>query len=155
MPRYQPTEFNGRNPDAPPHTVSMLVDEIKRHKTLPDEIPRDYLRAATWWIAHQRPVNKRTERPTAAPVIGREDGKRWLTPYADRLIASFRMFITLSDEQRPVVLKSAQDMIWYNGEDFEVFKRILEETKRAREQPEAYREESIKGLRRVIRRIAG
>lgn len=145
-----PEETDGR----PPFTVDLLADEIQRHRRLPPQVPDEPLAAAKWWIAMQSPAHEQIERPRTSNVIGKSNAKRWLTPYADRLIASFRKFVTLTQQEREFVMGAFEDGVFYNGDDFEYFKLRYDETMRLRSMdPDAYRIDAVKRINKLITRM--
>lgn len=140
--------------DRPPLTVDLLVDEIQRHRSLPPQIPSDPLQAAKWWIGMQSPAHEQIERPQTANVVGKANSKRWLTPYADRLIASFRKFVTLTPKEQEFVIAAYEDGVLYNGYEPEMFALIYDETMTMRKiGPDAYRKESMKRKDRLVSRM--
>lgn len=138
----------------PPFTVDLLVDEIQRHRRLPPQIPSEPLQAAKWWIGMQMPAHEQIERPQTANVVGKANSKRWLTPYADRLIASFRRFVTLTPTKQEFVIAAFDDGVFYNGDEPEMFASIYDETMAMRKiGPDAYRKEAVKRMGRLASRM--
>ncbi len=144
--------------NKPPMVKDTLQKEIrllrkKLRGDFPSEIPRDSEEAALWWMARQKPANDRTERPVQIALQGRE-ATRWYNPYAERLIASLRRFVRLKPQERDFVLAAIEDYVWYNGDSFDFFKSLYEETQRMRSMgAKKYRAESITRLKDMIRRI--
>lgn len=142
--------------DRPPFTVDLLADEFRRHKRLPHQIPRDPMAAANWWIKHQKPAHENIEVPRLARVIGKNSVSRWMTPYADRLIASLRKFVTLSKHEQEFIISAVDDGVFYNGDEFAFFHQVYEETQKMRSVGvDAYRQDAAKNLKAFISGAGG
>ena len=145
--------------NKPPMVQETLEKELRflRQKLrgkFPSEIPREYGSAALWWMSRQKPANDNTERPRQVAVTGKQ-AARWINPYADRLVSSLRTFCRLKPNERDFVLAAAQDGVWYNGDDFDFFRRVYDETMRMQEIGVfAYRAEATKKLKGLMRGIA-
>lgn len=138
----------------PPFTVDLLADEIRKHRRLPPQVPAEPLQAAKWWIGMQSPAHEQIERPRTANVVGKSNAKRWLTPYADRMIASFRNFVSLTQKQQEFVIAAFEDGVFYNGDEPEMFALIYDETMRQRSMgSEAYQKEAVTRMRRLASRM--
>ncbi len=145
--------------NKPPMVKETLEKEFRmlRQKLrgkFPAEIPRDYGQAALWWMTHQKPASDRHERPRQVAIAGK-DGTRWVNPYAERLVASLRRFVRLKPHEREFVLAATEDGVWYNGDSFEFFRKVYEETQRAQSMGmKKYREEAIGKLKALISGVA-
>lgn len=145
-----PEETDGR----PPFTVDLLADVIRSYRSLPLMVPCDALQAAKWWIGMQSPAHEQIERPRTANVVGKSNSKRWLTPYADRLIASFRNFVSLTQKEQEFVIAAFEDGVFYNGDEFEFFRLVYDETMYMRSvEPGVYQKSVAKRVDRLVERM--
>ena len=161
MGKYEKGENNKETLDEsrPPFTVDLLADEIMRYERRrmpwPAGMPRDAKHAAKWWIARQKPANERLEAPRQTSVVGQRDTRRWITPYADRLVASLRVFFKLDRKAQEFILAAHEDNVFFNGDDLKVFRRIYDETMRMRSMDfETYRTEAVAKLKKLVGAMA-
>ena len=158
----QAEDQKSAGPRKPPLSKDALAREFRRlrrsfqnrRKPFPPEIPRDFLEAAQWWIRMQRPGNETYEIPRLVKVTG-SDTDRWVTPYADRLCASLRAYVELEQVERKFIAAAAEDRVWYNGDNFEFFVQVYEETMNLRDIGlDAYRSEAMRNMGRLVGRFA-
>lgn len=89
-------------------------------------IPRDFLQAARWWIAHQEP-RRSTEGAEAA--YNRQGEQTWRDPYLDRIVATWRIFlIDLTEIQKAFVIQGIESgNTPFRGDSFKFYKMVVEE----------------------------
>jgi len=134
--------------DKPAEPTARLVEIYARwtgtHHT--EYMPAKPLEAATWWVDHQDPWNKIQERPE------RQNDKRgnfsgWLTPYHDRVAATLKIFLELSEPEKCFVVENIERGIPWRGDPIYLYKAIIEEHEKMAQDIDGY-----KGVAEKIRR---
>ncbi len=150
MPKFQdPNPSNERTYNTkPPVPEEFLVRAYKRWrmKNESTHIPKDYLQAARWWIDHQEPGH-----PGETPYASSDSkgNQFWNTPYIDRLVASFRVFLKLSEPGKAFVVDAIENRNTpYRGDDIEFFKMVVEQQGVMDADPEAYKEKHADIMRK-------
>lgn len=94
----------------------------------------------------------RDEKAHVVPITG-SSGSRWQDPYLERLQANFRKLLALPAKTQVGILKVCrEEEIAWNGDDPDVFRRIVRETRKARSMDRA---EYVKQARAEFKRRAG
>ena len=88
-----------------------------------------------WFIDLLEPERKE-EHPKQVQVVGngREDnGYRWVWPYALRVKGCLLKYLTLSNDDKKIVMAARADNIFWRGDDIKLFMDVVEETMIMRE----------------------
>lgn len=89
-------------------------------------------------------------------VVDRENtgGKRWNCGYAMRMRNALMNFLSMDRQQRDFIVAGVtEDLVPYNGEPFEQYRAIYEETMKMRENPRGYVASTCNAMRQMIGRI--
>lgn len=102
----------------------------------------------------QTPERKRETYLADAIVGEKRVGKRWVCGYAMRMRNALMHFLAMGRQQRDFILAGVTgDLVPYNGEPFEQYRVIYEETMKMRENPHGYVASACNAMRQVICRI--
>jgi hypothetical protein len=122
----------------PPIPDEFLVRVYKRWRMNHESkhIPKDYLEAARWWLAHQESCSH-----NETPVVGYDSkgNQHWTTPYIERVVASWRKFLSLSEVEKAFVIDRIGNGIPYRGDDIEFYKEVCRQQEIMDKDPEAYK----------------
>lgn len=123
--------------------IVALVPEHKRPTGMPVG-PRD---AARWMREHVLDHHHKEESPRRS-----KSGESWIWPYLDRCVMHLRIFMGLPADQQAYILAAREDGVMWRGDDFDLFRRVYDETMRMRKMgADAYRAEAVQKLRGVVR----
>lgn len=117
----------------PPNAVSTLQKMLKRVKLNSSHMPHNDLEAARWWLEHQEPPDELHDRPEP---ISREGAIiAWRMPYQERVTASLRNFLLLSEPEKAYVVENIEAGIPWRGEPVRYYKEVIEVTRRGQNEP--------------------
>jgi len=111
--------------DKPPKIEDALMEVMNKQTSPPACMPLRPLDAAQWWIGHQKPMG-RDEWPRQLNVSGGE-GKRWATPYIDRVTVNLQKFLKLKPTDQNFIIGAFEDGVWWNGDNMNFFHGLYEE----------------------------
>ena len=133
-----------------------LAAEMRRH-TLPALFPNRIEDAVQFWKDLNEPYNLINETPRLVPVQGKdkENSKRWVCPYNERLIYTLRKFLKLKPRDREIVLAGIrEDKVWWRGDSIDFYSKVIDEDHKMREMGVAeYRKQSIKKMKTMMGRF--
>jgi hypothetical protein len=114
--------YNTRPPDPVEALVKVYRQWRRKHSS--DQIPKDFLAAAKFWLEHQEP-QKENEQPVA--MNDNKGNQHWTTPHIERMVAAFRVFLDLNETEKAYIIHHIEHGIVYRGDDMEFFKRLVEQ----------------------------
>jgi len=136
--------------DKPPtieESLCLVLSELTVRGGLPSEMPRSVVEAAAWWVWMQE-IPTQSDSPRRVSISG-GSGQRWECPYHRRLEHTLRKFMGMRHEERHTILVAREEKIFWRGDEIHFFRRLIEETTRARKiGPSQYREEAISKMKK-------
>ena len=102
---------------VPPTPESVLMEILDGNQFKPSMFPRDNFEAAQFWIDHQEPANKYSER-----VERSKDG--WKTPYHDRLALNLKIFLVQTHINKVYILEHCKRVPW-RGDKMDLYKNVV------------------------------
>jgi hypothetical protein len=136
-------KHSNRPPLAEEVLANFLRSWLLAGNRMPYLAPSQPADAAEWWMAMQEP-------PESGETPYRR-GQGWHTPYHDRLIYTLRKFLVLPDDDQRFVVAAVEDRTWWRGEDMGMFRRIVDETERCRQEGQAeYRAKAVAMITRFL-----
>ena len=149
--------FEQNKPDPDQFIVdSLLRPWVDRHEcALPPPCPIGLLECARWWRTRMQTPERKRETYLADAIVGEKRvGKRWVCGYAMRMRNALMHFLAMDRQQRDFIVAGVTgDLVPYNGEPFEQYRVIYEETMKMRENPHGYVASACNAMRQVIGRI--
>lgn len=150
--------FGEQNKPDPDQFIvdSLLRPWVDRHEcALPPPCPIGLLECARWWRTRMQKPERKGETYLADAIAGEKpSGKRWVCGYAMRMRNAIMRFLAMDRQQRDFIVAGVtEDMVPYNGEPFEQYRFIYEETMKMRENPRGYVASTCNAMRQVIGRI--
>jgi len=114
---------------------------------LPNQIPT----AIKVWKELNEPYLFYEEAPRRVSVGGKGEG-RWVSPYNERLIYTFRRFVCMSPRDQRIVLAGIrEDRVWWRGDEISDYAKIIDETLKMRDMGVvAYRKQALKAFKSVL-----
>jgi hypothetical protein len=125
--------YNTRPPD--PEAALVKVYKRWRMKHSSNQIPKDFLLGAKFWLEHQEP-QKENELPVAANDS--KGNQHWTTPHIERVVAAFRKFLNFNETEKAFIIHHIDHGIPYRGDDLEFYKQVVEQSKVMQEYIDKY-----------------
>jgi len=104
--------------------------------------------AVAWFLNLVEPEH-RTERPQQVSGRGKQ-ASSWRWPYAERVQYLMRVYLGAPIELQQLVVAAREDGIFWRGDDYVFFVRVIDETEKMRELGlDEYRRQSRKAMGRL------
>lgn len=151
-----------KTPESPtitnqPETIDQALFAEMAKTNIPACLPNMIPDAVKAWKELNEPYNIARETPRLVSLQGKEkeNSVRWVCPYNERLIYTYRKFIALASKDQRIVLTGIRDRkVWYRGDDIDFYIEVVNETLNMREIGlDDYREQTRLAARQAIKEM--
>ena len=137
------------NRPPPPRLDSELRDALHNHKGhWPKMLPKEPFQAADYWASMNEPPHERERVEWLSRSTPNDpNAGGWQTPYIDRVLLTLRIFLNLTPNDQEFVINNIRAGIPWRGDDLDMYRSIIVETKKMLADKGVYIEGALKAMR--------
>ena len=107
-----------------------LANIIMASRKKPEKMPQGAFEAVSWFI---RLVEGQGWGESLRQKSIGANGAVWVWPYADRMKGLLAIFLKTDEKLQDLILSARQDKIFWRGDKFDFFVKVIDETEAMRE----------------------